>query len=359
MSLIMTITTVALTQQQNYQQNTSIRQKVTLLSPVKLKQNDRSADIPHQTTTMNHFSNLSSSVESLAKNEIEEVTYEKPKEIKLQLMLLVLERYLGRPLDISDYNIIKNNEKSSHTNEPVDETLAATNELLINIEGQLFQQGDILSVEEWRDHEQHLSYQVQGKFTLNEQALSLDYNLFISNKRTSYSAVEMSAAALKDPLIVQFGSQGLGNIKGQKDFHINQDNVIDELPIFAGDIGYLVYDKNNNQRADNGSELFGPTTGQGFNELTKLDSNNNGFIDAEDQQFAQLYIWQPNAKKNQTEQWLSLSDANIQAMSLSAVQTPFDFYDQQGEIQAQLRLSSFAITKEGYGRGVHQIDVRI
>jgi hypothetical protein len=54
-----------------------------------------------------------------------------------------------------------------------------------------------------------------------------------------------------------------------------------------------------------------------------------------------------------------LKEAKIQAISLSTSTTPFDFYDQQGKIEAQLRQSSFAISDNGIGRGVHQVDVRI
>ena len=359
----MTIATLELTQQQSYQQASNRSRKVTLLNPAKITENQQIKDPP----TIALPSNLiHSNVKQImpSQGEIEQVTYERPKEIKLQLMILVLESFLGRALDISGFSFNSDMEHSSK--EKVNGTLSSVNDIfsatsaeLINIDGQSFQQGDLLSVEQWHSHEQHLNYQVKGVFNVNDQELSLDYNFALSSEQVSYSKIEMSAAALKDPIIVQFGSQGLGNIKGQKDFAINQDNTLDSLPIFSGDVGYLVYDKNNNQQADNGSELFGPTTGQGFTELAQLDSNNNGFIDADDQQFEQLYLWQPSGDKDQTNQWLSLKEAEIQAISLSAISTPFDFYDQQGKIQAQLRQSSFAISESGNGLGVHQIDVRI
>jgi len=239
----------------------------------------------------------------MVKNEIDNVIYEKPLPIKLQLMTLILERFIGRQLDISDFSFFTNNKKINNNFELLNQAFSATNTELIAIDGQSFQQGDILSVEQWTVSKQQLNYQVQGKLNINEQELSLNYNFALSSERTSYSKVEMSAVALKDPLIVQFGAQGLGEIKGQKNFKINQDNKIDQLPIFSGDVGYLVYDQNNNQQADNGSELFGPKTGQGFAELALLDSNKNGFIDADDEQFDQLYLWQPSDDNNQAEQW--------------------------------------------------------
>jgi len=355
----MTIATIELSQQQSYQQSTKQSQKVTLLTPAKPEQSNNTI-APPEPVLLDTFSTLQSSGLSPSQSEVEEITYEKPKALKLQLMVLVLERFLGRELDISDFAFhTASNDKANSYNRSSNEVFSIESIEQININGQLFRQGDLLSVEEWQSHEQQLNYQVQGKFNINDNELSLNYNFALSSKRTSYSKIEMSAAALKDPLIVQFGSQGLGDIKGQKDFAINQDDTLDNLPIFSGDVGYLVYDKNNNQQADNGSELFGPKTGQGFAELALLDSNKNGFIDAEDQQFEQLFLWQPSDEDEQTAQWISLKDAKIQAISLSAINTPFDFYDQHGQIQAQLRQSSFAISDDGYGRGVHQVDVRI
>ena len=358
----MTIATLELTQQQSYQQASNQSRKVTLLNPAKIAENQQIKD-PSTSALPNNLIHSNAKQIISSQGEIEQVTYERPQEIKLQLMILVLESFLGRALDISDFSF--NSDKQHSSKEKVNGTLSSINDIfsapsaeLINIDGQSFQQGDLLSVEQWRSHEQHLNYQVQGVFNVNDQELSLDYNFALSSEHVSYSKIEMSAAALKDPIIVQFGSQGLGNIKGQKEFAINQDNTLDSLPIFSGDVGYLVYDKNQNQQADDGSELFGPKTGQGFAELAQLDSNNNGFIDVGDQQFEQLYLWQPS-DDNQTEQWLSLKEANIQAISLSAISTSFDFYDQQGKVQAQLRQSSFAISEDGFGRGVHQIDVRI
>ena len=361
----MTIDTIALTQHQSYQQESTQCRKVSLMTPSKILPSQNSVET---NTSVNPNVSPNSLFHSNAINissnhaEIEQVTYEKPQGIKLQLMVLVLERFLGRSLDIENFSFNINSEHSKKTRSnptAVNEVPPASNAELISIDGILFQSGDLLSVEQWHSHEQQLNYQVQGEFNINDQELSLNYNLSISSERSSYSKLEMSAAALKDPLLVQFGSQGLGNIQGQTSFAINQDNTLDNLPIFTGDIGYLVYDQNNNQRADDGSELFGPRTGQGFVELAQMDSNKNGFIDVGDQQFEQLYLWQPSDDSNQTEQWLSLKEAKIQAISLSAISTPFDFYDQQGKIQAQLRQSSFAISEDGYGRGVHQVDVRI
>lgn len=355
----MTISTLSLSQEQSYQQTTAQNQKVTLVAHEKNAHPQQPSTTPSSVLSNNLSSMQTMSVQS----ELEQLTYEKPKEVRLQLMVLVLERFLGRTIDIKGVNISGENQKaengSLNENAPIENIFSPRTDELINIEGQTFQQGDRVSVEQWHTHEQNLNYQMQGIFEFDDQEVSLNYNFSLSSERQSYSKVEMSVEALKDPIIVQFGSQGLGEINGQRIFDINQDSRLDSLPVFSGDVGYLVHDTNDNMIADNGSELFGPKTGQGFTELAQLDSNKNGFIDAGDEQFEKLYLWQPSSEENQEEQWLSLKEANIKAISLSKIDTPFDFYDQNGEVQARLRQSSFAISEDGAGRGVHQVDVRI
>lgn len=42
---------------------------------------------------------------------------------------------------------------------------------------------------------------------------------------------------------------------------------------------------------NNGSELFGPTNGNGFQELAEYDKDGNGWIDENDEIFGSLKIW--------------------------------------------------------------------
>lgn len=368
----MSISTIELSQQHSYQQTSSQRREVTRLAPADLSMTHSNIEQP-TTIARNTLvqpnlmqPNITPSIEIPRQSSInsdEQFTYEKPKTVRLQLMVLVLEQFLGRSLDIGEVSLSDKISQSHHNVHDnalfLQQSSSALNAEIMTIDGQSFQQGDLVSVEQWHSREQNLAYQVQGVFDINDKELTLNYEFALSSEQVSYSKIEMTAAALKDPLIVQYGAQGLGDIKGQTAFSINQDNIVDSLPIFSGDIGYLVFDKNDNQQADDGSELFGPQSGQGFVELSQLDSNKNGFIDTEDEQFEQLYLWKPSDNASTPEQWLSLKDVKIQAISLSAINTPFDFYDDKGEIQAQLQQSSFAISESGQGRGVHQVDVRI
>ncbi|MDT0604730.1 hypothetical protein [Thalassotalea castellviae] len=294
-----------------------------------------------------------------SKNETQPTdTYDRPLTPKVELLKIILEGYFGKEFGelFSELDFQPNNESESTVQDPNQENNVNSSESeQVNIDGIPFYSSDLLKVEQWQHRSQSLNYQMNGEFNINGQHLKMDYSFAISTEQTSYSSIEMTAAALKDPLVVQFGKRSIGEIKDHHSFDINRDGNLDNLPVFSGDVGYLVYDKNQNLKADDGSELFGPQTGHGFNELAELDSNGNGFIDNEDEVFEHLYLWQPEKSNNM----LSLSDANILAINTSAIDTPFSFYDTQGNIMAEMRRSSFAISTDGVGKGVHQIDVRI
>lgn len=237
------------------------------------------------------------------------------------------------------------------------EQLSALNEAVIPIELDS-QQENVLHIMEFKTFSQALSFSIAGEFSQGDKqiTMSYQYNAESAYTYTSYRQVDLSQ--LKDPLIVQFGDIPLGNVKGTTEFDVNSDNTLNPLPVFNGDVGYLVYDKNHNGRADDGTELFGPQTGQGFSELAALDQDGNGFIDKNDSAYHDLYIWQPTTSKR-SGRYMSLSDVGIAGINTQAHETPFTFLDRQGNIKAQMRYSSFAYDNNFQARGVHQVDVAI
>src|SRR5690606_24701452 len=99
------------------------------------------------------------------------------------------------------------------------------------------------------------------------------------------------------------------------------DGSDDAIPLPIGGRGMLAFDRNANGRIDDGSELFGPTTGDGFAELAALDSDGNGWIDEADAHFADLRLWQPDA--NGAGSLKTLTATGVGALSVARVATPF------------------------------------
>jgi len=361
----MSLTSLSFNQQADYKQNYVHRRQVTLLSksqkPPALSATAQRAVVQESTLSKdNTLIEAADLIKQPNQQHTPEESYHRPLPPKVALIKIILEGYLGRRFaDLSvDLNLGSNQDLDNNVETNTDEQPSKSSSGMptesFDIDGQIFAPEDKVQVERWQIHQQELHFTMQASFELEGEQLAVNFAFSLASEQRSYSSLEMSAGALKDPLIVQFGEQGLGHITDNVLFDINQDEHLDNLPIFSGDVGYLVFDKNNNQQADTGNELFGPQTGNGFSELAVLDSDENGFIDANDDEFSQLYVWQP-----QQGALISLQDANIKAINISAIDTPFSFYGDNGEIAAQLRQSSFLISDTGQARGVHQVDVRI
>lgn len=71
----------------------------------------------------------------------------------------------------------------------------------------------------------------------------------------------------------------------------------------TGGDGLLALDRNGNGQIDDGRELFGDQRGalHGFVELAKLDGNRDGFIDANDADFAKLGIYRDDNRNGLTD----------------------------------------------------------
>ena len=99
-------------------------------------------------------------------------------------------------------------------------------------------------------------------------------------------------------------------------FDLNNDGTLEDLHFVDKGSGYLVYDKNGDGTINNGTEMFGAVTGDGFGELAQYDHDGNGWIDEGDDIFEKLKVWKQEGLH-------SLSSKNIGAIYLKAVDTPF------------------------------------
>lgn len=109
-------------------------------------------------------------------------------------------------------------------------------------------------------------------------------------------------------------------------FDINNDSVKVATGWVKGDDGILVWDKNHNNIADNGAELFGQNAvsanaaaNEGVNYLASLDANADGKINNQDAAFADLRVWRDmnGDGTSQTGELLTLDQAGIASLSTS------------------------------------------
>lgn len=196
---------------------------------------------------------------------------------------------------------------------------------------------------------QQLSASFTGEVSLSD-GTSMQWDFQFAQIESEFNFVLQRAAEVKDPLVLSL--DGSYRATGQwLNFAMSSDSQ-GRLDKLSGAQYYLVHDKNQNGRADDGSELFGPTSGQGFAELAQLDDDGNGFIDQADHAFNQLYAWQPDQGLR------SLSAVQIGALSVTSAATSFDYY-QQEQLQARLSRSGIALTTDRQVALLQQVDFTV
>lgn len=128
-----------------------------------------------------------------------------------------------------------------------------------------------------------------------------------------------------DPLVINMDVPTVA-VRDQKFFFdINQDGTKEELSVLEKGSGFLALDKNEDGVINDGSELFGTQSGDGFGDLAAYDLDHNGWIDENDGIYEKLRVWTKDFEGKDT--LLSLKDADIGAIFLGHVSTGFDLKD--------------------------------
>ena len=158
-----------------------------------------------------------------------------------------------------------------------------------------------------------------------------------------------------DPLVINLDSSPTAVEDVTWNFDIDGDGVMDSISMLSKGNGFLALDHNNNGIIDNGSELFGSKSGNGFSDLATYDTDKNGWIDENDEVYNNLKIW----KKNNTEdRLLSLKEANVGAIYLGYSNTKFNLNNLlDNSANAQIKSTGIYLTEGGESKTLQQVDM--
>ncbi|QIL43237.1 hypothetical protein G7045_02545 [Acidovorax sp. HDW3] len=162
-------------------------------------------------------------------------------------------------------------------------------------------------------------------------------------------------APMTDPLVINFDGTAAQLQDLRFEFDLNSDGQAENIPLLAGNRGFLALDRNGNGQIDNGSELFGPGSGNGFSELAAYDDDGNGWIDESDGVFAQLRVWTPTADGPGTLR--SLQALGVGALSLTAGQSEFALRDAHNRSLGAVRASSVYLNENGSAGTLQHVDL--
>lgn len=158
-----------------------------------------------------------------------------------------------------------------------------------------------------------------------------------------------------DPLVINLD----GNLAGLSDqkftFDLDNDGILDTISRLKQGSGYLALDQNGDGVINDGSELFGTKSGNGFRDLAGYDWDGNGWIDEDDEIFDKLLIWTQD--ENGNDVLYHLKDAGVGAICLESVSTDFTLNGENHATNGYIRQTGVFLYENGDAGTVQHLDV--
>lgn len=193
--------------------------------------------------------------------------------------------------------------------------------------------------------------------TADGMEIEIDLRLFMSRDYLEHRqiSIEMGTPRLEDPLVINFNGHSAELTQSRYAFDLNADGVLNEIHFVGPNSGFLALDRNGDGLINDGRELFGALSGNGFADLARYDEDGNGWIDAADSVFERLLIWSKD--ENGVDRIESLAERGIGAIYLGHTATPFSLKDAQNQLQGQIRSSGIYLSEHGQVGTVQQLDL--
>lgn len=187
---------------------------------------------------------------------------------------------------------------------------------------------------------------------------SIDFNITMEMSRSFAAAYEITGeeTIYTDPLVINLDTDRASLDDVSFFFDLDADGTKEEISGLNGSSGFLAFDKNGDGQINDGSELFGARTGNGFAELAQYDSDRNGWIDENDAIFDKLSVWVKSG--SQDAQLLSLKDAGVGAIFLGSQATNYTLTDSSGEEGAKVRQTGIYLKESGQVGTMQHLDFK-
>ena len=214
-----------------------------------------------------------------------------------------------------------------------------------------------VQVEQVHQESETTGYEAAGKVvTADGGTINFDFTVLMQRDLVQSVKTEVQAGdAVKkvDPIALNLNGGSVALSETRTGFDINSDGAAEQVALPAAGTYFLALDRNGNGRIDNGSELFGPSSGDGFAEMRSLDTDGNGWIDEGDAAYASLRLW--SGPQSETQ---SLADAGVGALYVRAsTATQFDLRSGSNETLGQVRSSSVYLSENGRPGALAQVDL--
>ena len=188
--------------------------------------------------------------------------------------------------------------------------------------------------------------------------LSMQRSFYMDNSTEIFMGASTDRKSLCDPLIINFSGTAAELKNTTFAFDLNADGSAENIQELAAGSAFLVLDKNKDGKINNGNEMFGTQSGDGFADLSVYDEDGNGWIDENDSVYNSLGVWNNSAYGGKIR---SLKEAGIGAIYLQNANTEFSIKDKTtNELQGQIRKTGIFLNEKNGNIGtIQHVDLAI
>lgn len=196
--------------------------------------------------------------------------------------------------------------------------------------------------------------------TADGRTIEFDIEAEMSRTFAEYTSVQIDYGAMQlmDPLVINLDG-GTAEVSDQKFFFdIDCDGELDNVSLLARGCGFLALDCNGDGKINDGGELFGTKSGNGFADLAVFDLDGNGWIDENDEIFNHLRIWTKDESGN--DRLVALGVAGVGAIYLGHIGTEFSLNSEKdNSTNAVVRQSGVFLHENGKAGVIQQVDLAV
>ena len=195
-----------------------------------------------------------------------------------------------------------------------------------------------------------VEFSTQGHVQTDKRSITVDVEFKLSRNTLSDKAVKQ--LILTDPLVINYDTTVASLSESKFRFDIDSDGLADQISLLKKGSGFLALDRNSDGKINNGKELFGTESGNGFEDLRIYDTDGNGWIDENDPMFEKLRIWVKNDVGD--DRLIALGEVGIGAIYLGNADTLFNMTDPKNETTLGVLKQSGIFLKENGDVGIVQ-----
>lgn len=207
---------------------------------------------------------------------------------------------------------------------------------------------------------EHTAFQTTGiAKTTDGREISFGVSVEMSRAFCAkYESFTQQNYVVTDPLMINLDSN-VARVSDMKFmFDIDADGKEEEVSLAGKGSGFLALDKNGDGRINDGSELFGTKSGDGFADLAAYDEDGNGWIDEGDSIFKDLKIWTKDEDGNDV--LIDLLEADVGAIYLGNAETEFSLKNaENNDTNGIIRKTGIYLKESGGVGTVQHVDLAV